>query len=444
MIGAPGNVVPAALGATRRTSVMRDPDFKVGGMPCIHATFERNVEVFAIESAYARAYPGAMEADAARYASENSAAHSRCRKSRMPQRITKSLASILRMSETRPMRCANTKRRGINRMKKIVKRALMAGALIAGPALINNAIFSRAKALGNTVGGDGRFWPWREGDIFYARKGTGDMPILLLHGIYAGAGVYEWRKNFEPLSEHFEVTALDWLGFGLSDKPHIRYSDTLYIDMLRDFIGEVIGRPCMVVASSLACAYAIEAAAALPDLVESLVLVCPTGFAELSSEAADTAREARYQTMNAPLIGTSLYNAITLRAGIRSYMQSKIYFDPSYVTDEMVDHYSTASHQYGAQYAPLCFLSGELNHSVAGVFASLPQRNIRLVWGRESRQTPLDNAEPFLAANAAAELTVLDKAGILPHDEQRGFQQAGHRHAANSTRANRQQAQTQS
>jgi pimeloyl-ACP methyl ester carboxylesterase len=303
-------------------------------------------------------------------------------------------------------------------MKKIVKQALVAGALIAGPALINNAIFSRAKALGNTLGGEGRFWPWREGDVFYTRCGSAGNPILFLHGIYAGASIYEWRKNFKPLADDHEVTALDWLGFGLSDKPKIRFSHTLYIELLRDFIREVIGRPCTVIASSLAGAYAIEAAAALPELVSNLVLVCPTGFNSSTTADIDPAQQIKYAALTAPLAGTSLYNAITSRASMRAYLQSQIYFDPSYVTDEMIDHYSTATHQYGSQYAPLSFIAGELGHTVSESFPKLTQSNIRLIWGREAKMTPLSEAEPFLSANPNAEITVIDKAGLLPHDEQ--------------------------
>ncbi len=303
-------------------------------------------------------------------------------------------------------------------MNKMLKRALLAGALIAGPALINNAIFSRAKALGNPLGGEGRFWPWREGDVFYTRQGRGDRPVLFLHGIYAAASIYEWRKNFDAIGEHSDVIAMDWLGFGLSDKPHIRYSDGLFIELLRDFIKEVVGKPCIVVASSLAAAYAVEAAAALPDLIETLVLVCPTGFRNLADEDDSAMQEVKFRTVTAPIVGTSLYNAITSRAGLRSYLQANIYFDPSYVTDEMIDHYSTAAHQYGSQYAPLSFISGELNHDIEDTFPNLPQENIRIVWGREAQQTPLSDAEPFLAANPHAELTVFDKAGLLPQDEQ--------------------------
>jgi pimeloyl-ACP methyl ester carboxylesterase len=101
---------------------------------------------------------------------------------------------------------------------------------------------------------------------------------------------------------------------------------------------------------------------------------------------------------------------------------NQAYFDPSYVDDAMVDHYSTASHQYGSQNAPPSFITGLLNHSVADAFPALTQKNIRIVWGREARMTPLSDAEAFLAANAHAELTIFDKSGMLPHEEQsQGF-----------------------
>jgi pimeloyl-ACP methyl ester carboxylesterase len=290
--------------------------------------------------------------------------------------------------------------------------------MLAIPAVINNIIFSNAKALGNTLGGEGRFWPWREGDIFYARDGAGETPIVFLHGIYAGASIFEWRKNFNALSKNNDVIALDWLGFGLSDKPNIRYSDMLYIDLITDFLREVVGKPCIVVASSLGAAYAIEAAAHLPDIVKSLVLVCPSGYRNLLTPEDTPAQEIKFKVMSAPILGPSLYNVISSRANLWKYLCDEVYFDPSYVTEEVVDHYATASHQYGAQYAPLAFISGELGHSVQDAMPKLTQKDIRIVWGREAIQSPLADAEPFLSANKNAELKVFDKAGLLPHDEQ--------------------------
>ena len=304
-------------------------------------------------------------------------------------------------------------------MNKTLKTLLWTGAGAAAVAAANNAVFSRAQALGNPLGGEGRFWPGPYGDIFYTRQGksSGSRPLVLLHGIYAGASGYEWRKNFDALSEHGLVFAPDWLGFGLSDKPRLRYTAAQYVEQLTQFLREVVKEPVDILASSLASAYAVQVAADQPDLVGSLILVCPTGFRHLA-KAPDAGTEAIYALTHAPLLGTTLYNAVTSQAGLRHYLMTQTYFDPSYVDDSLLAHYSTATHQYGSQNAPPSFFSGLLNHSIAEAFPALTQKTLRLVWGREARLTPLSDAEAFLAANARAELTVFDKSGLLPHDEQ--------------------------
>ena len=135
-------------------------------------------------------------------------------------------------------------------MNKTLKGLLWAGAGLAGIAAANNAVFARAKALSNTLGGEGRFWPGPYGDLFYTRQGKG-QPVILLHGIYAGASSYEWRKNFDSLSEHFNVYAVDWLGFGLSDKPRIRYTAPMMVAQLTQFLQEVVRESADIVASSI-------------------------------------------------------------------------------------------------------------------------------------------------------------------------------------------------
>jgi len=306
------------------------------------------------------------------------------------------------------------------RMNKAVKGLLWAGAGLAGIAAANNAVFARAKALGNTLGGEGRFWPGPYGDVFYTRQGQGQA-VVLLHGLYAGASGYEWRKNFDSLSEHFSVYAPDWLGFGLSDKPRIRYTAETYVAQLTQFLREVVAEPCDLIGSSLGAAYAVQAAHDAPESVRSLVLVCPTGMRHLADPPGAKA-EALYHLMRSPLLGTTAYNGIVSQAGLRSYLMNQTYFDPSYVDDAMVDHYTTAAHQYGCQNAPPAFISGQMNLSVKDAFPALTQDTLRLVWGREARMTPLSDAEAFLAANPHAELTVFDKSGLLPHDEQaQGF-----------------------
>lgn len=300
-------------------------------------------------------------------------------------------------------------------MNKTLKTLLWTGAGAAALAAANNAVFSRARALGNTLGGDARFWPGPHGDIFYTKSGEG-RPVVLLHGLYAGASGHEWRKNFGPLSERAKVYAPDWLGFGLSDKPRIKYTAAQYIEQLTQFLREVVKEPCTLVASSLATEYAVQVAADLPALVTGLVLVCPTGFRHLA-KAPGAKAEAIYALTHAPLLGTAIYNGVCSLPSLRWYLMNQTYFDPSLVDEALIDHYSTATHQYGSQNAPPSFFSGLLNHDISQVFPKLTLKSLPILWGREAQLTPLSDAEAFLAANAAAALTVFDKAGLLPHDE---------------------------
>src|SRR5664279_2252642 len=49
-------------------------------------------------------------------------------------------------------------------------------------------------------------------------------PVLLLHGIYAGAHSYEWRNLVPLLTPDFRVDAPDLLGAGRSDRPDLEYT----------------------------------------------------------------------------------------------------------------------------------------------------------------------------------------------------------------------------
>lgn len=49
-------------------------------------------------------------------------------------------------------------------------------------------------------------------------------PLLLLHGLSAGAHSYEWRALVPLLSKSFRVRVPDLLGRGASDRPDLEYT----------------------------------------------------------------------------------------------------------------------------------------------------------------------------------------------------------------------------
>ena len=103
------------------------------------------------------------------------------------------------------------------------------------------------------------YYAWHYGPVHYLRRGLGD-PLLLVHGIYPGADHCEFEYNIDAMASRFCVHAIDLLGFGDSHAPHHKYSAQTYIELVFDFLREVVGRPAGVVAAGLSCAYVAEVA----------------------------------------------------------------------------------------------------------------------------------------------------------------------------------------
>jgi pimeloyl-ACP methyl ester carboxylesterase len=303
----------------------------------------------------------------------------------------------------------------------ILKGLLITG-LAVGAAAIANAyvVYKTPPLLSALEGGEVRYFPTPDGDIFFKKRGSGP-PLLLVHGIGAGCSSFEFRKIWKSLSESHTVYALDLLGFGKSDKPAISYTDETFINLLSDFCKHVIGvgdgrGEADVIASSLSAAYVIALSQRDPSLFHRLILVCPTGIEELM-EPVNAGSATCKTALKTPIAGTSFYNMVTSRAAIRKYLTDQIYADPSHVTPEVVDAYYTAAHQPGADNVLPFFISGYMNINVSELFKGVVDLPL-IVWGREAKQSPVDYAEPFLLANPNAKLEIIEEAGVLPHDEQ--------------------------
>ena len=311
--------------------------------------------------------------------------------------------------------------RGGDAAKNLLTGLLVAGAAVGAAALANAFIFYKTPPLTSKLsGGEVRYFPTADGDVFYKKAGDGP-PLLLVHGIGAGCSSYEWLQVWDALTEKYTVYALDLLGFGKSDKPAMVYTAEKYIALLDDFCRRVIkvggGRgETDVIATSLSAAYVIALSQRDESLFRRLVLICPTGIEELSSPPSGAAELAR-NVLAAPVLGTTLYNAIASRVGIRNYMRSRLFANPATATDEMIDVYHTAAHQPGGDNALPSFLSGLLNICIVDDFPKIVDLPL-LVWGRQAVESPLSQVADFVQSNPNAKLEVIEDAGVLPHVEQ--------------------------
>ena len=293
-----------------------------------------------------------------------------------------------------------------------LKAAVAAGG-IAGLWVLNRRL-GRGGGAPVALGGEAKRFHWRGHRLAYSVAGEGE-PLLLIHGIYAGASSLEYRENFEELAGHFRVYALDLLGCGLSEKPRLRYGPEDVTSQVEDFVREEIGGGAHLVASSLTAALVVPAAVRGPKLFKKLVLVCPTGYGTLD-RASGALGDVILGLFRAPVLGDTLYHALVSRAGIRYYLRNMAYHDPALVTEAVVDDYHRAGHGPGSRYFPASFVAGKLNLGVAGLWPRVPHKSL-LCWGQEAQTVPLSDLNNFAQNNPRSEPRVFRDAALLPHVE---------------------------
>jgi pimeloyl-ACP methyl ester carboxylesterase len=297
---------------------------------------------------------------------------------------------------------------------KLRTALLTIGGISGGLALYNWRLERGGEHLPNRLGGEVRYYRWRGGELAYMVAGEGE-PLLLVHGVYAGASSHEFRKNFEALSRNFRVYALDLLGCGMSERPSRGYEAEDVALQVEDFVREEIGDSAHLVASSLSAALVVPALVRSGRLFRKVVLICPTGYGTLDRPSGRLG-DVIYGLFLAPILGNTLYHAIVSEWGIRYYLGTMAYHDADLVTDELVADYYSISHQPGARYFPAAFVSGKLNLGVADLWPRVPHRTL-ICWGLEARTVPVREAQRFVANNPRCEPRIFKDAALLPHDE---------------------------
>lgn len=178
--------------------------------------------------------------------------------------------------------------------------------------LINKAVFFIASLQSRSDKPNGTYFQWRYGNVYYEKRGTG-TPLLLIHDLNTSSSAYEWNNVVQPLSEKYTVYTIDLIGCGRSDKPKLTYTNYLYVQLLRDFISQIIKQKTNVVATGLSGSFVIMACYANPDLFDKLVFVNPCDLAALNQAPNRCSRTIKF-LIETPVIGTFLYNICMSKA----------------------------------------------------------------------------------------------------------------------------------
>lgn len=254
---------------------------------------------------------------------------------------------------------------------------------------------------------------------YYARPGTGP-PVVLLHSLNAVAS----SREMKPIAEHLVATtdrpvyALDWLGFGRSDRGPLDYTPALYRRQLYHFLADVPDPPADLIALSLGSEYAAQVTLQAAPRVRRLVLIAPTGLADHQGPSLP----GRWGLALANTTGTFelLYHRLTRRSSLRDFYARQIFLDPDAIPAALLDYAEQTAHVRGAHRAPLHFIDGTLSIEdvASSVYARLYRPTLLLTSETPGRTVQSFEGLPALLDAASRNLShETVPGGLLPHWE---------------------------
>lgn len=193
-----------------------------------------------------------------------------------------------------------------------------------------------------------------------------EVPLLLLHSINAAGSAYEVLPLYEYYRHVRPVFALEFPGFGFSERSARPYMPRLMTDAIHAVIAEIRReRPGVAVdaiALSLSCEYLTRAANERPDTVRSLALFAPTGFNEalLREGQVDSTlgSERVLRTLNFRHLGRTVFRLLTTRRVIRHFLRRT--WGARRIDERLLEYDYLTTRQEGAELAPLYFIAGYL------------------------------------------------------------------------------------
>ena len=131
-------------------------------------------------------------------------------------------------------------------MKKHIKNSALLLCIVSGLIIIINKLISVFSHMTDYLPSGGKYYHWKYGNIYYTKSGKG-KPVLLIHDLDPTASSYEWKAVTKKLAENHTVYAIDLLGCGRSEKPNMTYTNYLYVQLINEFISNVINEKTDVI-----------------------------------------------------------------------------------------------------------------------------------------------------------------------------------------------------
>lgn len=303
----------------------------------------------------------------------------------------------------------------MNKWKRI---GLIAGGITATATIthiINKLIFSTSVVNRITDTEDRLYYKWKFGDISYSKQGNG-KPVLLIHDLSPMSSTYEWSKIVKRLSKTRTVYAIDLLGCGYSDKPNITYTAYLYVQMINDFISNVIGHRTDVIASGRSCSFVTMGCYTNDSHFDKLIFVNPQDLNESALIPTKRSNALRI-LLNSPIIGTTIYNVCMSKRNIQKQFATDLFYNSSRSGNAIMNAFHENAHLYGSS-AKFLYTSTQCRYTTATIHHAISSidNSISIISGQYQKNYK-NTVRNYEALNPAIESTVVANTKQLPQLE---------------------------
>ena len=259
------------------------------------------------------------------------------------------------------------------------------------------------------------YYEWRFGKIRYIKKGTGS-PLLLIHDLNLGSSVYEFHKIAEALSEQHEVYALDLLGYGLSDKPNMTYTNYLYVQLITDFIKNIIGKKADIIATGNSTQIAVMVCHNDPEAVNKMIFINPQSLYE-SNQIPSKQTKALKIMLDTPVIGTFVYNLLANKASIQKAFEEDYFYNTINIEENDILSYLESSHlpDHSSKYVFASYIGKYMNTNIVHALKEI-NHSIYIISGEKEKDSHT-TVENYLYYNGAIESVFIPYTKHLPHME---------------------------
>ena len=231
------------------------------------------------------------------------------------------------------------------------------------------------------------YYNWKFGNIYYKKAGSGS-PLLLIHDLNHYSSSMEWDKVIDTLSREHTVYTIDLLGCGKSDKPAITYTCYLYVQLLTDFIHDVIGEKTDIVATGASASFVTAACQNIADQIKHIILVSPESIRTLAI-VPNHKSKLLAKIINLPIYGTFIYNVGARNTALSDSAECK------YLYASILGHYTTVN----------------IAHCLEGLTTS-----VAVISGKNAPETS-ENAIEYCNVLPSIEHIEIAGCGLLPQRE---------------------------